>query len=789
MTTVTVPNPETPLTYGTCKVYVRHTWVDPAGGDNPGDPTPWVEVVGLQALEVVWSVAPSMPTAMLSWDYGRVKGNASQEWVIRPKLTIERWFVKIVADMQPNTDPGHEGEWHQRTWVGVAMFSDDRQGGNYQDADDNQVAKGTQLWTCHGMEQLLAEHEIRTAVWRDGTTYYRIGRSLDFNARRRDRTLGNRTATADGDGFYQFAKDPANAATWSTADIVKYLLKYHTPADVDYLPTVPFASTISLPTWDQPVLTTDGKTTYSIISQLIDRRRLRVWWLEFDEANNRMMFEADTLTQSAITLPITGSPTIPANGDQIELWFDESPYVTAAVRSPATEVVDQVVAVGGRRRCVGSFSYKDATLTDGWTAAQETAYKAGATGEAGYSTWDRKKKQARNAEVRGRPFLQNVFSYFIIPATWNRKVKNGENAGTAQWLFPFEQAAQNYNELFLEQSLPLLVGVDYSGTKLTDGTVDETTGSGQELEPLVFLRKPKTNKEAPAITDPVAEGFVPWKWMRADVAGTLKQLETLDSKEDHNFTCDVSVPAFAKGVRVEVTGQPQHAMAQYGWPTLTRGTDEERVGHWDYHDGMIITLSIPEDVPINGAYPATDDVTAANVRRKWIDTGEAYRETYVAPQTVVDVATDGSLVRSTGGYFPPRDGNHAAKQLEAVAKIAYQWYGYAHYAVNLSSRYLFTAAEIDLGTLITAINNSAGSHRKTVNTVITQLRLEWPLGTLESTDAPQLSFQTWAGELDQFQLEVKPLPTPLRITQGAGSSPYLSGETRIPTQLSTRGNN
>jgi hypothetical protein len=218
MTTVTVPNPETPLTYGTCKVYVRQTWVDPAGGDNPGDPTPWVEVVGLQALEVVWSVAPSMPTAMLSWDYGRVKGNASQEWVIRPKLTIERWFVKIVADMQPNTDPGHEGEWHQRTWVGVAMFADDRQGGNYQDADDNQVAKGTQLWTCHGMEQLLAEHEIRTAVWRDGTTYYRIGRSLDFNARRRDRTLGNRTATADGDGFYQFAKDPANAATWSTAE-------------------------------------------------------------------------------------------------------------------------------------------------------------------------------------------------------------------------------------------------------------------------------------------------------------------------------------------------------------------------------------------------------------------------------------------------------------------------------------------------------------------------------------------------------------------------------------------
>lgn len=786
MPTVTVPPPTTKLTYGQCRVYVRETWVDPPDGENPGDPTPWEEVVGLQALEVVWSVAPSMPTAMLSWDYGRVKGNDSKTWIIRQKLAISRWFVKIVADMQPNEEVGHEGEWHQRTWVGVAMFADDRQGGNYQDAEDNQVAKGTQLWTCHGMEQLLSEYEIRTAVWRDGSTKYRINRPLDFNSRRRDRTIGNRTFSAV-DGFYHFAKDADNAGTWTTDNIVSYLLQNHTPADKDYVATVPFGKSATLSQWDQPVLTTEGKTTYSLIAQLIDRRRLRVWWLEYDAVLNKMLLESETLTPSAVTLPLTGSPTVPANTSQLELWFDESPYVTAAVRSPATEVVDQVVAQGARRRCVGSFSYVDGNLTDGWTSAQETAYKDAATGEADYATWSRKKKQARNAEVRSRPQLQNVFSYFVLPTSWNRKVKNGENAGTAQWLFPVTQEKQNYHELFLEPSLPLLLGVDYSGTKIATGTVDETTGTGQELEALVFLRKPKTNAEHPEITDPEDDDFVPWKWIRADAAGQHKQLEALDAKENHNFTCNVAVPPFAKGIRVEVTGQPQHALAQYGWPTLTRGAEEERVGHWDYHDGMIVTLSIPEDTYLFGAYPATDDVTAVNLRRKWIDAGEAYRETYIAPETVIDIAADGSLVRSTGGYFPYPDGSHAEKQLESIAKMAFQWYGYEHYALSLTSRYLFTAAELDLGCLITAVNNSGGNHRKTVNTVVTQLRLEWPLGTPDSTDAPQMSFQTWAGELDAFQMALAPLPSPLRITQGAASSPYLSGETQIPTQLSTRG--
>jgi hypothetical protein len=770
--TITFPAPPTPIQYGECKVYVRQTWVYPAGSvveeiDVSGQPRPWVEVPELQAREIVWSVAPSMPTAMLSWQYGRVKEGEETEFDPRTKIAIDRWFVKIVADM--HEDAEHPGTWFTREWVGIVMFSDDRQGGVYA-TDGDSYFHGEQLLTCHGMEQLLAEQELHTAIWRDGSTLYSLGRPLTFNSKRRDRTIGNRSATALS-GIYQFAKDTNAVATWSTSDIVNYLLTYHTPADISNAVTVPFVLGVSLPTWDQPVLPTEGKTTYGLISQLIDRRRLRVWWLEYDGDNNRMLLWADTLTPSAVTLPLTGSPTVPANSFQEDLKFDESPYVTAAVRSPATEIVDQVIAYGAQRRCVGSFSYTDGTLSDGWTSAAEVAYKAGATGQAGYAALDRDKKQLRDKEARNRPILQNVYSYFVLPLGWNRKVKNGENGGTANFLFPEATDKQNYHELFVETSLPLLQEVDYSGTKLVDGTVDETLGTGQELEPLVFLKVPKKDSGDPQT------------WMRADTIGQRASIAMGSSKQDHSLGCNVSVPPFAKGIRVQITGGDQASWANYSWGT--RNENDPRVGKYDYHEGMIVTLSIPEDQVIYGNYPAGEAVTEMNVRRKWIDCGEAYRETYVAPGTVIDVAADGSLVRSTGGYLPYRTGNHASVQLAAIAKMAFAYYGIVHYSLSLESRWLPSTGEIALGMLITDIGNLAGNER-TVNTVVTELRLEWPSGTPDATEAPMFSLKTWAGELDAFQMALAPLPSPLRINQGTTASPFLSGETKIPSQITTK---
>jgi hypothetical protein len=742
---VTIPDSDTPtwLDYGTARVYTRTTWG-----------AAWTEVPGLHPLEVVWSIAPSQPTALLLWHYGQTWLNEEAlGWQTSAKLDLARKFVKIEIDTQPDG----LGGWVPRVWVGRAEFCEDHRGGIHQ-IGGNDVVHGSQKWTCYGIEQLLADHEIRTSRWGTGFANYDIGRALPFNPRIRGRVAGNMLS-----GEWVFASHDAAAEFWNSDAICNYLVDYQTPRDDAGNKDVPFIYAGGLPTWDRPELEAEGKTTYSLLNQLMDRRRLRCWWCSYDGNTNEVLVDTETLVAAAVTLPLPDDPTIPANTRTVELLFDETAFATAAVRTPAVPLCEQVRARGARRVLVGSFSFVDGTLAKGWETAHQTAYNVGASLDAGYAALKRFQKEQWNVRARTAPLLQNVYAFFALDYVgFGGKTGGGEGSDALKPLFwrdidvlvgadadavyPF-----NFHDLTLRETLPLLEGVNYGAGAIAAGTVDETEGPGRELEPLCFLRKPGTGS---------GEADTTSRWIRADQAGSGANLEPTKIKDDFRLTCHVRVPPNSKGCYVHTVGQPQHALAFTDFAGLD-GIDKAKTG-CDYQTGMILTLAIDDDRHVEGVWPsapATSDAT----RIRWIDAGETYRETYVAPNTVVDIDTNGTLIKSTGGFLPPRDGDHAAKQLEAIAKLAYAWYGTVHYVLRLDTFYLATPTELDLGMLVTSIGKAGTAHRSTINSIISEIRIEWPWPENSSTpDAPRMSLTTWAGELDAYQLAMRPLESPLR---------------------------
>lgn len=754
-------------------VYLRSAWTSEET---------WVQHQNLVAVETTWSLAPTLPCAALEWRFGwmrQVREPAAEDdqkkWKAGGVYRVER-----LTDLRGRLCKIRHGDG--RIWVGVLRPESEQQGGaqgskarkarrRRREEDSNLLDTGLQRWHAYGLEHLLDVEPIASGVYETGEdetarTYFG---GLTFNPGGK----GNRSSEAQGslyhgDGVYVFAGEPTGTEEhhWSTQQIVKYLLAHHQPLDAEGDPVLGADPGLvlsdqgagALPDWDRPTLSTDGKTLYQLLTELIDRRRLLGWFLKYTEggededdptaADDSVELHVVTFSDKAIDDPVrSGGEAVTANPRVRHLEFEVDPLTTAAYQQGELGNYDQVVVRGERRRHVFTMDrdYLDDThpsMAEDWTADEQTQYLSGAELLDEWADANRRDRQRLAAMHRAR--YERVFSYWKLPDDWDGQTidRTSELAagGFNYWpVFPGADDRPMYPRVLeLEPTLPLLAGVDYSDSKIVDGDYDESEAT-VEAPPLVVLER---------VASEQPEEQPPTYYVPADAVGLAAGIEPLDVDQDHVLSCEVFTSG--RNLIVKVRNAPQHAL--HG--AVIAGSllpDDEPVPLYNSRF-MLATVSVRGE-RIEARWPPDEKLEGAGrvIRRKYLD-APGVGETYVVSGTVVGCDAAGVLKRtSRPGTIPARVGKENP-QLRAIARLAAVFYLEPRRVATIRTLRPLDPDDLDLGDYIGRCGEDDSPAKRQVNGPLTQITYHTPLGQPGRAQPPERQLTTWHGELDAARL-------------------------------------
>lgn len=694
---------------------------------------PWVLQPYLRADVLKFNAAPALDQATLSYEYGtglREDDTAFRDW---PPLALGNWYVRVEVQQAENEDP--------IVWHGVVINTRDRPFGGYSRNDGQFMAAGRQQFTCVGLGITLDREIVRRSqsVILSGESSQNIDRAVGWNLGRGDEGATARGPNGDADPELKWFHDNlADARTttdganyWAALDIVTYLLAYWSPGgnaadpeDETKLadPFLPFELDTTAGQTDHlkkvtPAVQADGRSVREILDELIHRRRLASYRIDVDEATNEARIVPFTFNE--VALELADGTTIDANPRQKSLNFDAAVDVQVDTIVDHSRAVHQVIARGERRGAVCNLSVADGTLWRGWEDADQIAYNAAASGQAGYPS-DFEERRSRNAAFRASDKLARVYSYFNLLADWDGKVGDGEGNSDNSTAWPGLTAAGEIDPNFpiafwraglkLERDLPFLQGVDYSGGHIAAGTAASQweAATRPETLPMLVLAKDKQDRWRP-----------------------IEKLRDDNAADGYGFSCSARPQDDAAGFVLNVQGGPQHLI---GYGDFTPADDSDNVlAELNWQQDIIAVAYILGDAHVEGKYPADNRLpkaTDADLRFMVLNVRGLHLD-FVPYKTIVGVE-DGQLQRTEAGGFVRDDRD----QLRAIARLAYAWYGTDRAA--LSCTYKQIKRLIQVGDLITELGTAPNN--RAVRTVVTSVEYDLLRG--------QTSFATEFLDLD-----------------------------------------
>jgi hypothetical protein len=658
-----------------------------------------------------WRIAPGIPTAQLSWNYGRAKRFDKATWATVLPDNGSRRYVKIVYandQWSLDTDPPSD-----LTWYGVIDGLGSRAG-----AVAGGVAHGQQRIHCNGLESLLDKTPIRTGAWWTGSDIKFVDRGLTFNARKADGTAGGNRTTAEHAGSHVFSgvvKD--DDAFWRTQDILKYLFAHQVPRDKLGSAEIPFVidpTNLALITGieDQPYLATEGRTFRQILNQLLPQQRGLSYY--FDVFDDEVTLMIVSLFDSAVTFPSVGS--ISANPRRWSLATDREMGELTTTLSHH-EACDRVRIRGRRARSVFSISYADVTLVKGWPDAIETEYEAGATGTAPYSAaTGTEEKQRLNQEARSRDKLLSVFRRFKLPDNWDGHTKHsGGGGGGLQFHWPLTSETANYlfyqREVYFLSKLPMKDGYNYQAITSAGGgalpPVKVSQGPFNGLPPLVVIKVPEKDR-----------------YVQIEKVGKSGALEKKPGQAHASWSAHAHVPEMDRALVINVSNGQQWII---GGTDFTPLTEDEKPTRWDWKT-IIATVAIEVDEFCEGVWPETANVPVNDhVREFMLDAPDTYRLDWLVPDTVIGVDSAGALIRCTlGGWI-----NDDRPKLIDRARMAFEYYGRSRQAMTFRTSKVNNS--ILPGDLIATLGSASPLE---LNSVVTDITVSSTPGTPENPPPP-----------------------------------------------------
>lgn len=715
MPIITLSRP-TGETQATQSVYLRTLWSDP-----------WVLAPNLHLLRLSAGTCETISAAEFYYRFGYRIRAGETSYTTMPVATINPLSYVLVVI-------GGTGGRAGFTWYGV-----------WRGATKSDTS---QHFSAVGLEQLLDNPCDNSPYW-DGSSVRWAGRGLRFNAR----GLPNRSAakqTVNGVSCYVWDGDPTSRTYWTTRDAVETLLAMAAP--IDDAGNVIFNWTPSnlaaLPDWDSLVdEPTHGTSYLHLLRALVPRHRLIGFGCRFG-IGNTVVIAFDTFTATGINLldaegNFAGS--IPANSAQDSIVITADQSAVASLTTEASNVADQVIATGARRKSVFSISKTDGSWDKLWLAALETEYIAAATTATDYpSDSEPRLQDDRNRQARAAEKLRDVFARFgPTYKSWNQKAGDGEGGVDPADMVPIAVEDEDADppvqfllykwDLEFAERLPLLSGYGYDGTKIQDKEGDpghhgeEVTDEHEPLPTLVFVR----------MVDPADDPDGTGRWTLGDQVGRTADLEQPDDGKARRWSLDARAVRNLLAHELRVQGEAQHVLAA----AEMAGEVGEITGAVDYTTDIVLTVCVEDWRDTEVRYPADVDVVCYGelVRRLRIEAPQ-YELVRVLPDTVVDVDyLTQELVRTDGGLLIDD-----RPQLRLLAQRTYEWHRQPRYALNLSTGWIDGA--FGVGHLITSLTDASGTYP--VNSVVSEITLEFPVAQSAQTPRPTMTIATAFAEMD-----------------------------------------
>jgi hypothetical protein len=548
---------------------------------------------------------------------------------------------------------------------------------------------------------------------------------------------------------------------WSTRDAVEYLLAMAAPKDKDG--NVIFNWTLSgltnLPDFDKPRLELHNVSYLELLRSLVTRYQLTGFTVEAPASGANVNVRFFTFAESAISLTdsdgnVVGS--IPACANQDTLVYAADQSSVGSFTTEASNVADQVVVIGARRKTVCTLWARDDAWANLWPSDLRDEYVDGASNAADYPPADEVDLRAqRNADARSAERLRSVYSHFGPTADWTQTVTRGDatyisttttTGGEPQQSYPIatddagNQVTVYPPLLSLAEHLPLLSGYEHDGSKIADFDdlgyhARRIVGEQHEpLAPLVYARVIASHVDAYTLD----------RWQAIDQLARAGNLEHLPERAAREWSAEVRTLRDQVGLEIRVQGAPQHVLDLNDQNNLYTTTETPQIPgsiDWGRSDQDIVaTVCFEDPRRVEVRFPADADVAAYGelVRRLRIEAPE-YELVYVIPDTVVGL--DPEMLRlliSEGGYLIDD-----RSVMKVLAQRLYQWHRVPRYALTLSTGWVDGAVKI--GHLVTAATDAAGTFP--VLSVISEISVNFPLASGGTPPRAAMSLATAFGEM------------------------------------------
>lgn len=704
-----------------------------------------VEVIDYLLADGGWTVQPylfcdELVEAANAYDHAKLHFDIGQA-VLQPgastlasysPLSIRGKYVRITIPDAVNGD---------LVWVGYVPIEEVDRAGVVVDAGVNKFKGDAQLITAVGPEYFLDRNQVESAIVQDLT---RIERALVFNGGPNHDLdplagpRGNRNAAANSDGLYSFTTNPTAGVLFTAGDIVKNLLKYHTPLDSVGAPAPlvyalhPTDAAAGMLEAFSPTIPTERETVFKLLNQICAPARGLQWWANTVDTGGGVYIcyiRVATSTPSNITMP--GGATFPANANQKSLDFDsEIDVKRCKVKDNGSRKYHKVIVRGERMTGTGTVGVQDGTLIADWTSGSvgmEAEYKAGASADVDYSGLDGGKKQARNDAMRKADRYLGVYSHFRIPADWNGKTGDGGTAGR-DWLLAQVDFDGNVigglplsaQGIRLLHKTRLKEGWDYTHPA-TPVSKTPDASLAPFAAPFAVMQVEKSPLLAGADGEPVRWQLVEHMDQPAYFIGTPIGKDVANSTPVKT-TYDLHMLQTVPGVKLTANGGLNHACALSEW---TGAEPSKQYPELDY-SSLRCTVTMEADLYAEGVYFPTPP-TNTPIEILVVDVGEHYRLDFIAKNTVVEVRNGELILAAEAGVL--RDDRSTLRDL---ARIAYEWYAIDRKGLDVEFRQLQNI--FALGMLITTVG--AGTTQTTCNTMVSVLTYDLKAGTitLETAD-------------------------------------------------------
>jgi len=595
----------------------------------------WTQQPRLECLRARTCVAPERSEAVFKWLYGSIAYPTHDFTGVAP-LEIGDYYVRVSFD-------GEE-------WIGVIAQEAFNIFANLE-ADPT----GLEPIVAYGLDQTLDGDPLTEAVVDlGGGSRDKVDFLPTFNVRhsKGGTLLGNRSGSKI-DGAYTFG----GTDVWSVKDILEALLAhYHYPSDP------PFVLGGLASDLDQiyPVVDLYGLTIRQAVEKLIDRRRGYSWRIIAGSGgigNNTLSIVSQFKTTVNVGEAAPYEAAFAPNPTQASIDARTSEWIeSCVVRREYASECDEVRVEGARIKSVFSVAGGNNTLAAGWHADHETAYLAGASGAADYAGLALSEQAYRNGLVRADDRFDRVFRFFRVELASEYK------AGPGTTLYRMNPPTDYRGELLAGSAemlaidhplLPTTVleeGIDYTDSELPQTL--PTGGQSRFRKPFVLV---KDDQDRYHYADQLSDVGIP-----------NARVEMADRE---------------MGVLVEF--RPAHLLARNHW---TGAEPDEWEPVFDYED-VIATICMETDERL--VVVETAAVSQAEWWRRILITIPDAELWFVARDTVVGVDEDGAL-EVTPQEFELRND---ADRLRVIAKLAAQWYGTPHRAIDLVENRVRNIAE------------------------------------------------------------------------------------------------